>query len=231
MGKVIMSGVVPKLVAPSAGLAASDVAEGSIVYFNENGTPAEFYVAKQDYESSLNGAGRTLFVRKYCYDVRQWHSSSVNAYASSDIDSWLNGTYKALLDTAVQNAIGTTKFYYTPGNGNKTKTTLSRGVFLLSLTELNKSVSSTNHNTEGTALPIASTLLIAYYIGTAVQQWTRTPYLQDTAYAYSVNSVGNASCDGVISSSFGVTMCSRPCFTLPSTAKFDEETLLFKGVA
>lgn len=67
---------------------------GSIIKLKENGTLVDFYVAKHDYESSLNGAGRTLVVRKDVYDQRQWHSSNVNAYASSTIDSWLNSTYK-----------------------------------------------------------------------------------------------------------------------------------------
>ena len=35
-----------------------------------------FYLAKHDYESGLNGAGRTLFVRKDCYDERKWNSNN-----------------------------------------------------------------------------------------------------------------------------------------------------------
>lgn len=70
--------------------------EGEIVKINEGGSPVDFYVAKLDYESALNGAGRVLLVRKDVYDQRQWYSSNVNAYASSDIDAWFNGTYKAL---------------------------------------------------------------------------------------------------------------------------------------
>ena len=33
---------------------------GNIVKINENNSPIEFYVAKHDYESELNGTGRTL---------------------------------------------------------------------------------------------------------------------------------------------------------------------------
>lgn len=33
---------------------------GSIIALNESSSPVDFYVAKQDYESGLNGAGRTL---------------------------------------------------------------------------------------------------------------------------------------------------------------------------
>lgn len=61
-------------------------AVGSIIQLKENGKLVSFYVAKHNYENSLNGMGRTLVVRKDCYDTRQWHSSNVNAYASSAID-------------------------------------------------------------------------------------------------------------------------------------------------
>lgn len=60
MGKVIMSGIVPPLVAPVMGIKLGDIAEGSIVKLNEGGSPVEFYVAKHNYENSLNGMGSTL---------------------------------------------------------------------------------------------------------------------------------------------------------------------------
>lgn len=52
------------------GTLLSDLTEGSVVLIQENDIKAEFYIAKHDYESSLNGAGRTLLVRKDCYDLR-----------------------------------------------------------------------------------------------------------------------------------------------------------------
>lgn len=183
---------------------------GSIIKLKENGVLVDFYVAKHDYENGLNGSGRTLVVRKDCYDTRQWHSSNVNAYASSAIDTWLNGTYKNLLDADIQSVIGTTKFYYTPGNGNTTVTTLSRAIFLLSGTELGQS--HTYMKAEGTALSIASTLQIAYLNGSAVVQWTRSPNTSGTNNAwhlYSGGNLGNYLCSG--------TYGSRPAFTLPST--------------
>lgn len=210
--------------APISGILLSDIAEGSIVKLNENGSPVEFYVACHNYESSLNGEGRTLLVRKDCYDNRAWNSSNVNAYASSAIDSWLNGDYKALLDADVQTAVGTTKFYYTPGNGSTSVTTLTRAIFLLSFTELGKTISY--DNTEGSALPIASTLQIAYRNGSAVVQWTRSPYTNDTNYAYYLSTVGKVNYGGC-TNPYG----SRPAFTLPSNAVFDETTMLLKGVA
>ena len=185
-------------------------AEGSIIKLKENGVLVEFYIAKQNYESGLNGAGRVLVVRKDCYDQRQWHSSNINAYASSAIDTWLNGTYKNLLDANIRTAMGTTKIYYTPGNGNNSKTTLQRSVFLLSATELGQS--HTYMNAEGTALSstVVNLLKIAKLNGSAVYQWTRSPHTYGTDSAWFLGAgTGNDYC----SHTYG----SRPTFTLPSS--------------
>lgn len=168
---------------------------GSIIKLKENGTLVDFYVAKHDYESSLNGAGRTLVVRKDCYDNRVWDNGNVNAYASSDLDSWFNSTYKNMLDADIRSLIGTTKIRYTPGNGNWTVGTLERAVFALSATELGQSASW--FNVEGSALPIANTLKVAYLNGSANTQWTRSPYTDGTnsaVYLYSSGGVGNGVC-------------------------------------
>ena len=189
---------------------------GSIVKLKENGVLVDFYVAKHDYENGLNGSGRTLVVRKDCYDTRQWHTSNVNAYATSVIDTWLNSTYKNLLDADIRGVIGTTKIKYTPGNGNTTVGTLERAIFLLSVTELGKTASYAN--TEGTALSIASSLQIAYLNGSAVVQWTRSPRADSTSYACYLSTdgnVGNISCSSAIG--------SRPAFTLPSTLSVSDD--------
>lgn len=189
---------------------------GSIVKLKENGVLVDFYVAKHDYENGLNGSGRTLVVRKDCYDTRQWHTSNVNAYATSAIDTWLNSTYKNLLDADIRGVIGTTKIKYTPGNGNTTVGTLERAIFLLSVTELGRSASYAN--TEGTALSIASSLQIAYLNGSAVVQWTRSPHTNNTGNAYCLRTGGN-----VGSSDCNDTYGSRPAFTLPSTLSVSDD--------
>ena len=189
---------------------------GSIVKLKENGVLVDFYVAKHDYENGLNGSGRTLVVRKDCYDTRQWHTSNVNAYATSAIDTWLNSTYKNLLDADIRGVIGTTKIKYTPGNGNTTVGTLERAIFLLSVTELGKSASYAN--TEGTALSIASSLQIAYLNGSAVVQWTRSPDTGTTNYACYLNTGGSVNGHNCYN-----TYGSRPAFTLPSTLSVSDD--------
>ena len=188
----------------------STAQEGDIVKLEENGKLVDFYVAKLNYESELNGAGRTLVVHKDTYDDREWDNGNVNAYASSDLDSWFNSTYKNMLDADIRSLIGTTKIRYTPGNGNNTVGTLERAIFALSLTELGQS--HTYANTEGSALPIASTLRIAYHNGSATTQWTRSPRTGSTSNAWrlrSDGSIGNVSCD--------YSNWARPAFTLPSS--------------
>ena len=204
------------MVGPS-GIPLSDYEEGAIIKLNEGRSPVEFYVSKHDYESGLNGAGRTLVVRKDVYDQRQWHSSNVNAYASSDLDSWFNSTYKNMLDADIRSLIGTTKIRYTPGSGNWTVGTLERAVFALSATELG--LSQTWFNVEGSALPIVNTLKIAYLNGNANTQWTRTPNTSAVTHAIFLNtsgSVGNGACK--------YSAGARPCFTLPSTLLFNPDT-------
>lgn len=192
----------------SKGIPLNTITPGAILYLNESGSPVPFYIAKHDYESGLNGAGRTLVVRKDCYDMRAF-SNSNNAYAGSSLDSWLCNTYLKLLDADIQAAIGTTKFYYTPSGRNNDVTTLQRAVFQLSNTELGKSV--IDANTEGSALPIAGTLQIAYRNGSAVDQWTRTPRIGNTSEVHILSNYG-----GDLTYSYYYAIGSRPTFTLPS---------------
>lgn len=195
----------------SKGIPLSTITPGAILYLNESGSPVPFYVCKHDYESGLNGAGRTLLVRKDCYDERDF-SSKNDAFSGSSMDTWLNNTWLKLLDADIQDAISKTNFYYTPGNGNNTVTTLQRAVFLLSVTELGKSAGYAN--TEGTALSssVCSKLAIAYRNGSAVKQWTRTPY------TYATNNVCVLKTDGSLSVyGYRAVIGSRPAFTLPST--------------
>ena len=205
---------------PKAGTPLSELTEGTIIKINENGSPVEFYLAKHNYEPALNGEGRELVVRKDCYRRWSWDAGGVNAYASSDIDAWFNGTYKIMLSAHTQNQIGTTAFYYTPGNGNVTLSTLQRAVFALSLTELGRSNDSAN--VEGSTLPIASILKPAYYNGGKSNQWTRTPCNAedystgevDTNRVYMVGTMNNIGARSANSQDMGY----RPCFSLPSAA-------------
>ena len=188
---------------------------GTIVKLKENGVPQEFYVAKHGYPT--DGNGRTLLVRRYIYDTRQWHTSNVNAYASCALDSWFNNTYYNLLDADIKAQIAAVAIPYTPGNGNNSVSTLSRKVFALSVTELGRTASYAN--VEGSALPIASTLQIAYNSsGGAVVQWTRSPDTYNTNGAYYLGTSGNVG-SNYCTSTYG----ARPAFTLPSSLSVSDD--------
>lgn len=191
--------------------------EGSIVKLKEDGKLVEFYVAKHNYESSLNGMGRTLVVRKDCYTpTKQWNDSAVTVYASSAIDAWLNSNYKNLLDTDILGVIRSTKFKYTLGYGNTTVGTLQRAIFLLSGTELGGSANWCN--VEGTALETARLLQIAYYNGSTVNQWTRSPSKDST-----VESVYFTNHGYIYYNTCHFAYGARPAFTLPSTLSVSDD--------
>ena len=195
----------------------SSLTVGSVVQLKEDNVLVDFYVAQHDYEFELNGFGRTLLVRKDCYDMRPWRTTNHSAYAVCDLDAWFNGDYKNMLDVSIQAAMGTTKFYYTVGDNNKTVTTLERSAFALSMTELGKT--HTYINEEGTVLPIASILQIAYINGVAEEQWTRSPDTGSYTNVWRLNPNGSISNTSPCASANG----SRPAFTLPESLYINDD--------
>lgn len=194
----------------SKGVLLNTITPGAILMLNESGSPVPFYIAKHDYESGLNGAGWTLLVRKDCYDMRVFGASN-SLYPNSSLSSWLCNTYIKLLDADIQAAIGTTQFYCTSGLGGSTVSAFQRAVFQLSLTELGKTESGAR--TEGSALPIASTLQTAHFNGSASTQWTRTLNINEAGKMYFLSANGTPRYEYGEYYSFG----SRPAFTLPGT--------------
>lgn len=189
----------------SSGVTLGRLYEGSIIRLNENGSPIDFYVAEHDYELELNGSSRSLIVRKDVLPENvKWNEVSKNTYADSTIDMFLNSDYKNSLDPDIQEKIATTKFYYTPMNGDNNVSTLDRSVFLLSYTEFGASDSNAVFgNSEGSSCLFIASIRDLYGSGL----YTRTPRFD------AVNKVillgGGAS---------GVTTkrAVAPCFTLPS---------------
>ena len=187
----------------------SSYAEGDIIYINEGGSPVEFYVAKHDYESELNGTGRTLVVRKKCYNNYVWNSRGVQVpYDESTIDTWLNTTYKNILDITIQSFVGTTKIIYdTSWWGD---VTTEKSIFILSLTELGEE--DAYAPVLGSALPIADILKIAYLNGVPNTQWTRTISASSSRDSWMIDSSG-----AIYDKDQYYPYGSRPAFTLPSS--------------
>lgn len=184
-----------------------DVAEGGTVLMDEGSSVAEFIVAKHDYESELNGVGRTLLTRKRYPSLMNW-DSSWSAYAQSDINTWLNGEYFNTFSSAQKEAIGSTIFYYTPGFtamdfsvGSSKVSTMSKAVFLPSAHEFGgdcegndvfgwtKNSPDYKYN-EGTPFPQAKGILEsmlaadnATITNGRCRVFTRTPFLYSAEYA------------------------------------------------
>lgn len=181
------------------GIPLSTITPGAILYLNESGSPVPFYIAKHYYESGLNGAGRTLLVRKDCYDKRMFGYSGT--YAGGSLDKWTSETYVALLDARVRTEMEKTTFY-------SNEATIQRAAFQLSATEYGFPGGGM-WTDEGTALPIARTLRVAYRNGSKVAQWTRTE--RGASFICIIGSDGSLSMNGRPNESYG----SRPAFTLP----------------
>lgn len=205
---------------PMAGTPLGSLAEGTLIKIQENGAPVEFYLAKHNYEPSLNGEGRELFVRKDCYSAMAFDDTS-NIFNSSDIAMWLNYTYFNLFSSAAKSLIGTTSF---PTYGGEGIYGVVKNIGLLSMREMGGTVSSSMAD-EGSPLPIVSTLKKATLNGEAISWWTRSPVLTNTSSAWLLNENGTPVFISVSSQS----PAARPCFTLPSTATVDQDLNLIES--
>ena len=108
-----------------ASVALSTKALGSVITLKENGTAAEFVVACHNYESGLNGTGRTLLVRKAVLsDQVAWayrvDSTTDLHWSGCRLNGWLNETYLGRFDSDIQRNIETTEYpagYYAGNSG------------------------------------------------------------------------------------------------------------------
>lgn len=244
MGRVIMSGIVPTLKAPVARVLASSLPVGSVVKLMEGGTAVEYLVVNQGipsnsslYDASCDG---TWLLRKDIHSNRKWHTSNVNKYESSAINTWLNGEFFNTLGSAEQAAIKQTKIPYRKnGGGSGTDQSGANGllckIFLLSGYEMGWTTNNhQNFPQDGAKLSYfesgtgtsANNKRIANLNGSSAAWWIRSPN------TYGTNSVWYVRYDGDYgnsraSNSIGI----RPALVLPSNALFDKTTMLLKGVA
>lgn len=83
--------------APSTGILASTLPVGSMVKLMENGAAVEYLVVNQGIPSNSNlydaSCDGTWLLRKDIHSNRQWHTSNVNKYETSAINTWLNGDF------------------------------------------------------------------------------------------------------------------------------------------
>lgn len=218
-------------------------AEGSVVKLNEYGSPVEFVLKKHNYESDLNGNGRSLLVRKiaqeYIYDSS--HGSYRARYDTCAKCNYLNTTYKQSLDPDIQAAISTTQFYIVDSavkfNSSisaieVTTTTTRKSVFELSATELGGKNLGHAYGDVGSVLPSYTSLWDATNeSGEHIHQLTRTPSFTNDQSGLNQGEFyiqeGNNAPTFVIRVS---ERYIRPCFTLPDTALvLDDGTIVINS--
>ena len=199
-----------------------EMAVGSTVKLNVGGQPTNFIVVHQGnpdpelYDESCNG---TWLLMQDIYETIEWDDLTYgkNDYSSSEINTYLQGTFWRLLDADIQAAV--------PGssipvrNGNNSASTSFCRVFLLGGYEVGVTTS------EVSGLPIDGTKL-AYFIsgtgsdakakrmakfnGNNAAWWLRSPYLDHTSYVFN--------CAGSVSqSTFYSTRGVRPALIFPTS--------------
>lgn len=246
MGHAIVAGGKPDMAAPVTGILASDLAVGSVVKLMENGVATEYLMVNQGkpsgsslYDDSCDG---TWLLRKDIKENRQWHSSNVNDYQNSTIHAWLNGDFFNLFGSIEQVAIKQVKIPYVNGTGSGGSVAsgsngLSTKVFLLGGYEIGFTESVSIHfPVDGAKLDYFEsgstnggtnrTKRIAYLNGSAARWWLRSPDSRSNTDPYFAASDGDYS-SLKCSYSYGI----RPALVLPSSALFDTNTLILKGVA
>lgn len=127
---------------------------GSVVKLNENGTAVEFVVACHDYQSELNGTGRTLLVRKAVLSDQEAWSHYVDSTTDLEWDKcvlkeWLNETYLNRLDSDIRGHITETSYpsgYFTDrGKGKSRIFVLSEAEYTGKLNSSALNALTTNH--------------------------------------------------------------------------------------
>lgn len=216
-----------------------DLAIGDgFVYLMEGSTKVKFYVLAHNYESGLNGKGRTLFCRESPATSGPW--SSVGEYGrrvniawgitrdgyTCSIYDWLTTTYFYKFAADVKGWMGKTR--YSPGDSR-----FATSIFTLSESE---SVYSLYSRPEGTLLSDeARTRLENIFTDFGTNIWTRTQS-NNTSYHHS-SSDNDYYYDGValsgvsrndwgrFSTTYGHTQSwgYLPCFTLPETLYIDKD--------
>lgn len=179
----------------------------SIVYLKEENRMIPFYVVKHDYESGINGPGRTALLRKDILEKRWWHNDTTNGYMSSSLDMFLTSDYLPRFSATLQEAISRTKFYITRGRGSSELLTHERSIFIPSLAEYGRSSASANE--EGSDFTQGQPYAIAMLDGVQVKHWTRTCVNTVNSGAFNFTETGSVEI-GTTTDHLGI----RPMFTL-----------------
>lgn len=214
------------------------------VYLMEGSTKVKFYALSHNYESRLNGKGRTLFCRESPAGSGTHTTSAKEDYRvdSNNEDAWYKNTYVNKFSGEVRKLIGMTKYIgqyvhmtYTQsgnptGNAEIGSKTYESSFFPLSTAEV-----ALRAFADGSALSSAAISRIASIqtrYGSGI--WTRSPsgvltgtnltgfpkyYYANSQYISGASGSSLSTAEGTPGSSYGYL----PCFTLPETLYIDKD--------
>ena len=179
-----------------------NVAVGTLLNFNENGSPVQYLVVHQGipssiYDASCNG---TWMLRASIDFKMPFGSNKVNTIEKSTVQPWLDGEMLSKYDADIQNVIKQVKIPYVAGAAGNQAKTGSNGysckIFLLSA----KEVGWTQSIATGFNLPNDGAKLSYFLSGSSYQAnnkrtfpsnvsfsnytWLRTPGYQDVNNFY-----------------------------------------------
>lgn len=223
-----------------------DLAIGDgFVYLMEGSTKVKFYVLCHNYESGLNGKGRTLFCRESPATSGTHTTSKLTTYVVNDNyeDTWYKNTYANKFSDEVRNLIGMTKYVgqrvympYTPVGNPTGNAVLDSGTYKSSFFPLSTAEVALRAFADGSALSSAAISRIASIqtrYGSGI--WTRSPsrvltgksstgfpesyYYANSQYISGASGSSLSTAEGTPGSSYGYL----PCFTLPETLYIDKD--------
>ena len=197
------------------------------VYLMEGNSKVKFYVLAHNYESGLNGKGRTLFCRE--------------SLAETDKGVGISSSYINKFTSVVQKWISTTKYkyQYITWSGSYSEVLIgSANFFSLSAIELNITKRyEIQKLADGSALSAAARTRVGY-IRTASNTsfWTRSQdptwsdshkedgdNVYDYDYYYTVSGASGSSISFYKVDSSKYSSGKLPCFTLPETLYIDKD--------
>lgn len=214
------------------------------VYLMEGSTKVKFYVLAHNYESVLNGMGRTMFCRESPATSGMHIGHGGYSYRVNDNieDTWYKNTYANKFSDKVRGLIGTTKYIgqnvrmsYTQ-TGNPSKAVLDSGTYESSFFPISTAEVGGSDFSDGSALSSAAISRISGIrtrYGSGI--WTRSPsltltgnstsgfperyYYANGQYISSASGSSLSTTEGTYGSSYGYL----PCFTLPETLYIDKD--------
>lgn len=230
---------------PTNGTPLSQLSEGTYIKLMENNKLHDFIVAKQNYQSDLNGDGYTLLVRRGILpDIYEYGITHYRGYDVSDLHRFtLNDTYFSQLSQFLQSQIPSIKIYaviYTyedTGLGHLAVKPIQTKIFTPSNTEFGSTVTGSKFPIEGSKLPTASQIVKdAGYnnttIASANQKWVWTRSLpiptSTNTDAYIISIDANFSGFAIDERTSGEDHWVIPCFVLPNTLRVDHDNILIE---